>query len=295
MPENKDRYSAAWQQFLVARNAMLAEYDQALIHSKGQPVSTHHGVVGEAAVRDWLGTFLPKRYGVAPGYVRSQGLPTSHQTAHFDVIVYDQLEAPTLWIEANKDKSESGRARIIPVEYVRAIIEVKAAFNRRSVREASEKLIELAPLTAGIDPVGERYPRYLLPSAVLAMIFFELRTGDRSDMEPLNLLGSLELGRGFYGAIILRGEGLHHDDTAIAQKYQSLEPIPEIFTEGGLLHGMAMTASRMLNECHIGATLMWSDTNFSKFAFDLLALLNGTYRSGFASSMHGIEIPRSKK
>jgi hypothetical protein len=66
---------------------MLAEYDQALTHAREQAVPTHHGVVGEAAVRDWLGTFLPKHYGVAPGFIRSQGLPTPHQTAHFDVII----------------------------------------------------------------------------------------------------------------------------------------------------------------------------------------------------------------
>src|SRR5437667_7705717 len=34
MPENVQRYSVAWQQFLVAKKAMLAEYDRALVHSK---------------------------------------------------------------------------------------------------------------------------------------------------------------------------------------------------------------------------------------------------------------------
>ena len=40
-----------------------------------------------------------ERYGVTAGYVRSQGVPDSFQSSHFDVIVYDQLEAPTLWTE----------------------------------------------------------------------------------------------------------------------------------------------------------------------------------------------------
>jgi len=109
---------------------MLDEYDRAAIHASEQPVSTHHGVVGEAAVRDWLQNFLPKRYGVVSGYIKSQGFETAYQSTHFDVIIYDQLEAPILWIEVNRDKSESGRARIIPAEHVRAIIEVKASFQQ---------------------------------------------------------------------------------------------------------------------------------------------------------------------
>ena len=31
---------------------------------------------------------------------------------------------------------------------------------------------------------------------------------------------------------------------------------------------------------------MWADINFASFAFDLLALLNGTYRSGFMSTCY---------
>ena len=130
---------------------MLDEYDQALIHAKEQVVSTHHGVVGEASLRNWLGTFLPKRYGVVSGYIRSQNMPIPHQSRHFDVIIYDQLESPTLWIEDNRDKSETGRARIIPTEFVRAVLEVKAAFNRRTVVDAFAKLAELKPLMAGVD------------------------------------------------------------------------------------------------------------------------------------------------
>jgi hypothetical protein len=29
-------------------------------------------------------------------------------------------------------------------------------------------------------------------------------------------------------------------------------------------------------------------SNFSAFAFDLIAMMNGTYRQGFASSFHGL-------
>jgi len=170
MTDEKQTSSAAWKQFLVAGRAMLADYDQALLHAKEQVVSTHHGVVGEAAFRDWLGTFLPKRYGVVPGYIKSQNMSVPHQSRHFDVIIYDQLESPTLWIEDNRDKSDAGCTRIIPAEFVRGILEVKAAFNSRAVEDALVKLAELKPLMAGVDPDTERYPRYLPNSAVLAMI-----------------------------------------------------------------------------------------------------------------------------
>jgi len=59
MTESNLKNSIAWQQFLIARKAILDEYDQAVTHSMPLAVHTHHGVVAEAAIRDWLGTFLP--------------------------------------------------------------------------------------------------------------------------------------------------------------------------------------------------------------------------------------------
>ena len=67
-------------------------------------------------------------------------------TSHFDVIIYEQLEAPILWTESNKDKSEQGLSRVIPAEHVRAIIEVKSALSRKTTRDASSELNELTNL-----------------------------------------------------------------------------------------------------------------------------------------------------
>jgi Domain of unknown function (DUF6602) len=268
---------------------MLAEYDLALVHAKEQVVSTHHGVVGEAAVRNWLQTFLPKRYGIVSGYIRSQGVPKPHQTRHFDVIIYDQLESPTLWTEENKDKSDAGRARIIPAEFVRAVLEVKAAFNKSTVADALAKLAELDPLMAGFDPAGERYPRYLPSSAVLGMVFFELRASDQDDIEALNLFRAVAFERGFYGAVILRGPRKNPDDTALIERAESNIPMEEMRAPNGLGHGVTRTATTEVLGNHLLALMMWSDINFSRFAFDLLALLQGTYRRGFVSSFHGLD------
>jgi hypothetical protein len=295
MVKKAERYSTAWQQFLVAKRTMLDAYDRARTHARTQTVKTHHGVVAESAVRDWLASFLPKRYGIASGYIRSQSAPTPHQTKHFDVIVYDQLEAPTLWVEENKEKSESGKIKIVPAEFVKAVLEVKSTFSRRTVREGIAKLAELAPLMSGVDAASEIYPRFLPASAVLAMVFFELRMVDRKDVEALNLLRDANFQRTFYGATILRGEGKDPDDTGISRKYFSELPLKEMLTANGLLHGMTMTATKESNSHQLGAMLKWSDTSFSEFAFDLLALLNGTYRPGYASSFHGLELRKPDK
>jgi hypothetical protein len=288
--EKKQRYSAAWQQFLAGRRAILAAYDRALGHAREQPVSVHHGIVGEAAVRDWLTSFLPRRYGVASGYIRNQGLPKPYQTRHFDVIIYDQIEAPILWIEENKDKSESGRMRIIPAEFVQAVLEVKATFSARTVRESAAKLRELQPLMQQPAVPSPRYPRCLPDSMTLAMLFFELRGSNQFDREALNILAGLEFQRFFYGSLILRGEGLDPDDTALIQKYRSDAPTPEVWAAAGLLHGFAKTGTTESDRGRHGVMLMWSDVNFSKFAFDLLACLDGTYQPGILSSFHGLEI-----
>jgi hypothetical protein len=283
-------YSMAWQQFLLAKRSMLAEYDRALEHARSQPVVTHHGNVAEAAVRDWLGTFLPKRFGVTSGYIRSQGMPEAHQSSHFDVIIYDQLNAPTLWIEENRDKADVGRSRIIPAEHVGAILEVKAAFSHRTVDDSIGKLRQLAPLVVGVDDANERYPKYLPAHAVLGVLFFELRKDDRKDLGALELFRGLQLGRPFYGGVVLRGEGLRLDETAMIELTVANEPMTPIFTDAGLLHGCAMSGTAEVGGQHWGAMLMWSDVNFSRFAFDLLALLNGTYQRGRVSSFHGLDL-----
>ena len=46
------------------------------------------------------------------------------ETPHFDVIIYDELDAPVLWIEDTPDASPQGRSLAIPVEHVRGVLEV---------------------------------------------------------------------------------------------------------------------------------------------------------------------------
>lgn len=287
----KSSGSAAWPQFLMAKRLMLSEYDRAKGHANTQPVAVHHGNVGEAGFRNWLATFLPKRFGVTSGYIRSQGA-TPFQSSHYDVIIYDQLEAPILWVEENRDKADGGKARIIPAEYVGAVFEVKAAFNRRSVTDAIVKLGQLAPLVAGVDEPGERYPKFLPINAVFGFVFFELRQEDAKDIAALEAFRNLSFGRGFYGAVIMRGEGLAIDNTAKIESMIGDQPMNPLFPDAGLLNHIAMTGTLQVESRHCMAMAQWSGVNFSSFAFDVLALLNNTYKHGFASSFHGVDFSK---
>ena len=168
-----------WRQFHSSKERMLAEYDRARSLASIREVQTFHGNVAESELRRWLEGFLPKRFGVTSGYVISQGQRDTTKAPHFDVIIYDALESPVLWIEESSDLSPAGQARGIPAEYVRSVIEVKAAFSTRTVRDALEHLSELEPLLIGVDPSEERYKRYLPPSFFASTVFFEVRKEDQ--------------------------------------------------------------------------------------------------------------------
>ena len=79
----------------------------------------------------------------------TKGVP--QKTPHFDVIIYDQLEAPILWVEDFPDVSSQGRSLAIPVEYVRGVLERKSTFSPTTVGTALDHLKDLLPLTGGPD------------------------------------------------------------------------------------------------------------------------------------------------
>lgn len=138
--------SQGWKQFLMARKEMLDAFDRAGEKARSHEVETFHGKVAEAEFRKWLSSFLPKRYGVTSGYIVSAGLKSTDKTPHFDVIIYDQLESPVLWVEDTPDVSSQGRSLAIPVEYVRGVLEVKSSFSPRTVNDAIGHLKDLLPL-----------------------------------------------------------------------------------------------------------------------------------------------------
>ena len=61
------------------------------------------------------------------------------------------------------------------------------------------------------------------------------------------------------------------------------------FADTALLGPTALAATTEVEGQHRGAVITWMDINFSMFAFDLLALVNGSYRHGLISSYYGFD------
>lgn len=167
--------SQGWKQFLTARKEILDAFDRAREKARSHEVETYHGKVAEAEFRKWLASFLPKRFGVTSGYIISTGLKSTDKAPHFDVIIYDQLESPVLWIEDHPDVSSQGRSLAIPVEYVKCVLEVKSSFASNTVDNAIGHLKDLLPLMASIDDPTERYKLHLPQTFCCGLVFFDLK------------------------------------------------------------------------------------------------------------------------
>ena len=279
--------SQGWKQILTARKEILDAYDRAREQAKAHEVETYHGRVAEAACRKWLAGFLPKRYGVTPGYIVSPGIPSNVKVPHFDVIIYDQIESPVLWIEDNPDVSEQGRSLAIPVEYVRGVLEVKSHVSAATAKAAIDHLRDLSPVMNGLDKQDEQYKLYLPPTFFCATIFCELReAAARSDATLKAMIGGTELRR-FAGGVVLRAEGLSVPHSARIMLTKSETPIQSTLDKTPLTEFGLSDSMHVAHDVHIGATIRWSETEFSRFAFDIVALMNGTYHPGRVSSFYG--------
>ncbi len=278
-----------WKQFLTSKGEMLAAFDKAKKQDESHKVQTYRGNVAEAKFREWLSAFLPEKYAVTSGYVISQGATDKDKLPHYDVIIYDRLESPILWIEEHPDLSAEGRARAIPAEYVRSIIEVKSSLSPSTADDAVNHFRDLSPLLAGIDDPNERYKMYLPANFFWSIVFFELRKKNEFSLAALEkLVPPAEL-RGFFDGLILRGEGLSEIATGritlgLSRK-PALEEDPK--SKRSLLKGGMFTETQVDDESYIETMLMWSDAFFAMYAYDLVALLNGTWQRGRLSSFHG--------
>jgi hypothetical protein len=279
-----------WKQFLTSKKEMLDAYDRARVKAKTQKVETSHGRVAEAELRKWLLSFLPKRYGVTSGYIVSPGLKSTQKTPHFDVIIYDQLESPILWFEDSPDVSPQGRSLAIPVEYVRCVLEVKSNFSSSTVHEAIEHLTELRPLMDSLDDPQDKYKLHLSENFCCGLVFFNLQQVQQFSEKALsNLVEGLQL-RGFFGGMILRGEGHTKDITGKLSILHSETPTEScIGKDKSSLLNMGMTKSvKITDNLHFSAMLLWTEPYFSEFGFDIIAMMQGTYEVGRISSFHGM-------
>jgi hypothetical protein len=275
-----------WKQFLTARDEMLSNYDKARTHSNKRPVKTGHGVVAEAEFRKWLLNFLPKRYGVTSGYIISQGIPHSENFVHYDVIIYDQLESPILWVDHSADSSEQGRSLAIPVEYVKGVIEVKSAFNKKSAKKAVEQLSKLNPLLTKIDSTNQPLKLYLPANFFCATVFFELREKDDKEFSALDELIEAVSLRGFYGGFILRTETLGKYYSG--KLYLLNERVNIAPNNQSLSFAATSKCIELADNTYYRLRLDHFESYFSEFAFDILALLKGNYNPNVLSSLYGM-------
>ena len=211
-------------------------------------------------------------------------MPNSEDFVHYDVIIYDQLESPVLWVEGNPDSSLQGRSMAVPVEYVYGVIEVKAVFNKKSVKQAVEQLRKLRPLMRSSNPSIHDYRFYLPKNFFCATVFYELHKDNERDFRALDaLLDGSDL-RGFYGGYILRPE-LHEQHSSGKISFEYLNE--EINPNNSSLLLWSYSKCKKVNERYLRARLLHSETHFSEFAFDIIALLKDTYRPYALSSMYG--------
>ncbi len=283
--------SQGWEQILTARKEILDAYDRARKQTQAHEVETYHGRVAEGALRKWLGGFLPRRYGVTSGYVVSPGLASNVKAPHFDVIIYDQMESPVLWIEDNPDNSQQGRSLAIPVEYVLAVLEVKASFSSGNVKAAIAHLKDLAPLTQDVDDPEDRYKLYLPPCFCCGTVFVELREeAEYSEAALSSFLDGISL-RGFFGGVVLRDTS-HTNDLPAGRIsiLQSTEPVESTVKDKRTPLGeFGMSQSvKVADDVHLGAMIMWTEATFAQFAFDLVAMIQGKYDPARVSSFYGM-------
>jgi hypothetical protein len=286
-----------WKQFLTAKKTMLDAYDRAKEQASAHEVQIEHGNVAEAEFRSWLSEFLPKRYGVTPGYIISQGLKDDSQAPHFDVVIYDALESPILWVEDNRDRSHKGTSRAIPAEHVRSVIEVKSSLTPASAAHAMEHLRDLESLLKDLDAPNERYKKFLPPSFFSGIVFFELCRKHEFEKEMINKLVPERDIRGYSGGIVLRGEGLQPQKSGRIWLLASKSSIKSTVGKKreSLLTGSPLSDTRReFDNYHRGMMLQWSEAEFARFAFDLVALLNNTYDRRL-SSFHGMSWQSTQK
>ena len=86
-------------------------------------------------------------------------MTVQYSLSHFDVIIYDALESPVLWVDGTEDNSIAGRKRAIPARHVRAVFEVKATLTPKHAKDAINKLSTLKTANAELYVLAALYAR----------------------------------------------------------------------------------------------------------------------------------------
>lgn len=284
-----ERYGTfGWEEFLETKDRLLAELDSAKAKGKNRPTQIAHGPAIEAAIRAWLSEFLPKKYAVTSGYVIPDVRTGSYEIQHFDIIVYDQLNAPVLWGESTHDDSALGRRRAMPAPYVHAIIEAKASLTKRSIEDALRKLRE-------VNDFAEKGR----PSFCCGIVFAEVKRGLLRRSALIEEVRALDI-TGYFGGIVLRAESLEprlagYFTFLDSEKSEPMMPLardpgglvideenrPVLTEQGDVAEVVVLEGKWNFDKGYSplvrGVHLLWSYNSFPRFALDLLERLDGVY------------------
>lgn len=291
-----------WEEFSSNRLDILDKVKQAKIKSSSRRVKVEHGNVAEAAVREWLESFLPRKYAVTSGYIIPNFVEMGdpYYLGHFDVIIYDSLESPVLWIDENDDKSELGKSRAIPAQHVFCVLEVKSSLTVKTSSDVIKKLSELNSLACF-------FPEYFCCGAV----FVDLDEKNINKGSILNNLNADVLPVGFFGGLVLHtkvdqnlvGYIDFYDSTARQEDFSNAPRKPlvvagnkmevyEGIPSGTIYVGRGFSAkataphkgagfhfNRTYSAYSVSAKrclfIQWSTANFVTFSIDLLGRFEG--------------------
>lgn len=96
--------------------------------------------------------------------------------------------------------------------------------------------------------------------------------------------------RGFFGGIILRGEGHSKALTGRISLFRSEIPVETTIgcNKASLLKTGITKSVRIADDFYLSSGLWWMEPGFSQFGFDLIAMMQGSYEVGRVSSFYGM-------
>jgi hypothetical protein len=124
----------------------VSEQLHRMLHAKRQQgeLIEHNlekGLGNEESLRQLLGAFLPKRFGVTKGkIVNSAG----NKSRHLDLIIYDALNCPSLFLDEHANQ-------LLPVEGVYSAVDIKTTLTSTALADAFENLNSVYALSERQD------------------------------------------------------------------------------------------------------------------------------------------------
>jgi hypothetical protein len=265
--------------FFAERKRLLDAYDTAKAQATDDAVKTEHGFVAEDLAREWLVSFMPKKFGVCKGYIITHSLEYTGDLEEWDIIIYDALEAPILFTRQTSDGASRGERRAIPVEHVRGVLEVKATLSPQAAELSVNKLKKLRHFMG--TNTSPNYPKFLCSPFVCAALFFETRVRNLSDyrraLDCLSTLMQEEPQVPLIGGLILRSQR-EHEHSGYLTFLKGEQPVD-------LADALEMSTGFQYPDGKFGAfgCFSWGVNSYPMFIFDLLNFLNGKGSPGIGS------------